>query len=397
MKEIFSETYRVFNSGGRICVNVPFAIKNKESKHVVFLAHNIANILDEIGFINFELITWHKGKNLNHFQGNNTAWGSWKSPSCPSFRPLGESVLVFYKENRQHKGDKKKIDITSDEFKEWTKNIWYFNESTENNFENVICIPNDSKKKDHPAPYPLGLVERLLKLYSYKDDIVLDPFNGIGTTTETASTLNRKYIGIDLSKKYCDIAYSRIIGDKPARYVYNYDTSKLVNSSSNENTLNIVFPYKESFSPHLVPYLVDRYKIKKYENVLDPFLGTGSVFINDLAANCYGFDTSKLAIEISLSKLTKLKTNEYPNTNKIIDGFNESMIKKYAYPKWEPYHKYAEKEKYDIIMSFIDAFKNCSFEMHRYIKYTVISNLDKVFDYKRDGNGIKYRQSKIPK
>lgn len=103
MKKILRECYRVLKIGGRICVNVPFAVKNKNSKEVVFLSVYITQILNEIGFREFELISWHKGKDIKHFQGNNTAWGSWKSPSCPSFRPLGESVLVFYKEQRVHK------------------------------------------------------------------------------------------------------------------------------------------------------------------------------------------------------------------------------------------------------------------------------------------------------
>ncbi|MGN8587084.1 UNVERIFIED_CONTAM: site-specific DNA-methyltransferase, partial [Campylobacter jejuni] len=94
--------FRVLKNGGRICVNVPFAVKNKENKQVRFLAIYITQILNEIGFSEFELITWHKGKDIKHFQGNNTAWGSWKNPSCPSFRPLGESVLVFFKGDRRH-------------------------------------------------------------------------------------------------------------------------------------------------------------------------------------------------------------------------------------------------------------------------------------------------------
>ncbi len=265
MTDIFRECYRILKEGGRICVNVPFAIKNKETKNVSFISHYIASILNDLGFRDFEWITWHKGKNMNHFQGNNTAWGSWKSPSCPSFRPLGEAIMVFYKGEKQHRGDKSQIDITGEEFKEWTKNTWYFNEDDNNIYDNLMCIPNDAKKKNHPAPYPNELVERLIKLYSYKDDIVLDPFNGIGTTTYVSEKLNRKYIGIELSKKYCDLAIDRL--KNGAKIVYSDNTSKLVNSSSNEGTLTVVFPYKESFSPNLVPYLVGR-NLKNYDSML---------------------------------------------------------------------------------------------------------------------------------
>lgn len=393
MGEIFKQCYRVLKDGGRICVNVPFAIKNKETKDVTFISHHIAMLLNEIGFNDFEWITWHKGKNMNHFQGNNTAWGSWKSPSCPSFRPLGEAVMVFYKGSKQHKGDKDKIDITGEEFKEWTKNTWYFNETDNNYYEDLMCIPNDAKKSDHPAPYPNGLVERLLKLYSYQDDIVLDPFNGIGTTTYVSEQLGRRYIGIELSKKYCDIAMSRLT--RASKMVYNSETAMLVNSSSNEGTLNLVFPYKESFSPNLVPYLVERYKIEKYESLLDPFLGTGSVFMNDFVHKCYGFDTSPLAIELSLAKTLKLTRDDYIKAKNIIDNIDCDKFTYYDYPNWDSYSKYASKGKYNIVMNVIESFNDQNSNLKRFIKYVIISNLDKIFDYKRDGNGIKYRASKI--
>ncbi len=393
MKEIFIETYRVLKVGGRICVNVPFAIKNKESKNVTFIAHHIASLLNDIGFRDFEWITWHKGKNMNHFQGNNTAWGSWKSPSCPSFRPLGEAVMVFYKEERRHIGDKEKIDITGNEFKEWTKNTWYFNEEEKTIYEDLLCVSNNAKKTIHPAPFPVELVERLLKLYSYEDEIVLDPFNGIGTTTYAAELFNRKYIGIELSKKYCDIAISKL--KKGIKIVYNDETSKLVNSALSKETLNEVFPYKESFSPKLVPYLINRYDIKKYKSLMDPFLGTGSVFINNTISKCYGYDTSPLAIEISKSKIIKLTKEEIKRGKQLLNNFNQENILNYKYPNWEPYKKYVTKQKYDIVMSLIEYFSNESENLKRFIKYVIISNLDKVFDYKRDGNGIKYRKSKI--
>ena len=393
MKDIFTECYRVLKKGGRICVNVPFAIKNKKTKDVSFISHHIASVLNNIGFRDFEWITWHKGKNMNHFQGNNTAWGSWKSPSCPSFRPLGEAIMVFYKEEKQHKGNKDKIDITGEEFKEWTKNTWYFHEDNNNVYENLMCVSNDAKKKDHPAPYPNELVERLLKMYSYEDDIVLDPFNGIGTTTYVAEKMNRKYIGIELSKKYCDLAMERL--SDGLRLVINNETSTLVNSSSNEGTLNLVFPYKESFSPNLVPYLINRYDIKKYLSLLDPFLGTGSVFTNDYPKKCYGFDTSPLAIELSLAKISKLSNSDYKRAEIILSEFKKNDLCEYDYPKWKSYMKYASKTKYNVVMSIIHKFDNENENLRRFIKYVIISNLDKIFDYKRDGNGIKYRVSKI--
>lgn len=395
MKKIFKECYRILKKGGRICVNVPFAIKNKKTKKVTFLSHGIASILNEIGFCDFEWITWHKGKNMNHFQGNNTAWGSWKSPSCPSFRPLGEAILVFYKEEKRHIGKKEDIDITAEEFKEWTKNTWYFSESDNNIYEDLMCVSNNASKKDHPAPFPCELVERLLKLYSYKNDVILDPFNGIGTTTQVAEQLLRNYIGIDLSKKYCDIALTKL--KKGKKLVFNEETSKLVNSDANENSLNLYFPYKEGFSPKLVPYLIERYQIKNVKTLLDPFVGTGSVFINDVVEECYGYDTSKLAINITKSKLEKLDPDDIAKAIKKINSFTEKKVKYQPFPSWEPYHKYVDQEKYNIVMSLIDAFKKEDESLYRFIQYILISNLSEIFDYKRDGNGIKYRKSKLEK
>lgn len=210
LKRILKQSYRVLKDDGRLCINIPFAIKNMITKNVYFIAAQVSGICDKIGYKSFEFISWHKGSSINHFQGNNTAWGSWKSPSCPNFRPMGEAVLVFYKKEKSHKGNKEDIDITADEFKNWTKNMWYFNESN----SSVLFASNNAKKSIHPAPFPEELVERLIKLYSYKNDVVLDPFNGIGTTCYIAKKLGRHYIGFDLSKVYCDIAKERLENDK---------------------------------------------------------------------------------------------------------------------------------------------------------------------------------------
>lgn len=95
-------------------------------------------------------------------------------------------------------GDSKNIDITDEEFKKNVVAKW--------------SIAPERKMKDygHPAMFPEELVIRALKLFSFQNDIVLDPFNGVGTTTTIAKMLNRKYIGIDISEKYTEIAINRI-------------------------------------------------------------------------------------------------------------------------------------------------------------------------------------------
>jgi site-specific DNA-methyltransferase (adenine-specific) len=89
------------------------------------------------------------------------------------------------------------VDITAEEFKDWTKNVWY--------------IPNYSSKKEHPAPFPPELPERLIKLYTYRGNVVLDMFNGTGSTTTAAHTLGRQFIGIDQSARYCAMARRALV------------------------------------------------------------------------------------------------------------------------------------------------------------------------------------------
>ena len=127
-----------------------------------------------------------------------TAWGSWKSPSCPYLSYPFEFIEVFSKDTLKHPGNKEDIDITKDEFIKYVNGHW--------------SMAPETKMKDygHPAMFPEELVERCLKLFSYKGDVVLDPFNGAGTTTFVANKLGRKYIGIDMSETYCKVAESRI-------------------------------------------------------------------------------------------------------------------------------------------------------------------------------------------
>ncbi len=397
MRLIFKECCRVLKVGGRICVNIPFAVKNRESKQVRFLSVYITQILNEIGFNEFELISWHKGKDIKHFQGNNTAWGSWKSPSCPSFRPLGESVLVFYKGERTHKGDSQNIDISSEEFKEWTKNVWYFDKEKEQGFENVLCASNNAKKDLHPAPYPEELIERLLKIYSYKDDIVLDPFNGTGTTTYMASLLNRQFIGIELSSKYCEIAINRLSNDKnkslPILKNFQDVMAKLVNSDNALDSLNEVFPYKEAFSPYLIEQLQNRFSCS-IQSLFDPFCGVGSSFLNPQIKQCFGFDTSPFAINVAKAKLEKLDSKTLQKAEKIVENFKPNN-KSYPYPKWESFSKYANKKQFNIIMDFIESFKELDSKVYHFVRFLIFCNLEKMLNYKKDGNGIKYRETKI--
>lgn len=186
---IFSESVRVLKFGGRIIINVQPLFSDYIPIH-----HIISNF-----FMNKKLI-W-KGEILwekNNYNCKYTAWGSWKSPSSPYLKYTWEFLEIFCKGELVKKGDSSKIDITSDEFKSWVVAKW------------SIAPERNMKKYDHPAMFPEELVNRVLKLFSYENDIILDPFSGVGTTCAVSKRNKRNYIGIDSSIEYCKKAENRI-------------------------------------------------------------------------------------------------------------------------------------------------------------------------------------------
>lgn len=191
--EIFEECIRVLKHGGRIIVNIqPFFSEYIPSHHL------ISNFFITKGLIWKSEILWEK----NHRNCAYTAWGSWKSPSQPYLKYTWEFLEVYCKGVLKHKGASDMIDITGNEFKTWVDAKW------------SIAPERNMKDYDHPAMFPTELVYRALKLFSYKGDVILDPFNGAGTTTFVAKETGRKYLGIDISQKYCQIAEKRLLTEK---------------------------------------------------------------------------------------------------------------------------------------------------------------------------------------
>jgi site-specific DNA-methyltransferase (adenine-specific) len=174
---------------GRICINVPME-SNLTGKR--FMASDYINLLEASGMIRMANITWDK-QNLT----KRTAWGSWKSPSCPCVNTPLECILVYCKETKKHLGRKEDIDITRDEFILYTLGVWKMS-------------PAKKSKVGHPAPFPEELPYRCMKLFSYRNDLVLDPFVGSGTTAVVAKKLGRRFVGFDLSKDYVDMSNSNL-------------------------------------------------------------------------------------------------------------------------------------------------------------------------------------------
>jgi site-specific DNA-methyltransferase (adenine-specific) len=189
LQDVFSETRRVLIEGGRVCINVA----NLGRKPYIPLHSYIINIMTGLGFFMRGEIIWDKSASA----GTSTAWGSWMSASNPTLRDVHEYILVFSKELFKRYKKDKDDSITKEEFLEYTKSIWSF--------------PAESAKRvGHPAPFPEELPNRLIQLYSFEGDVVIDPFCGSGTTCLSASKLNRNYIGFDISEKYVEISKNRI-------------------------------------------------------------------------------------------------------------------------------------------------------------------------------------------
>ncbi|HHU69434.1 MAG TPA: site-specific DNA-methyltransferase [Thermoanaerobacterales bacterium] len=189
LKRVFRETYKKLVTGGRACVN----IANLGRKPYIPLHSYIIEDMLEIGFLMRGEIIWDKASSASP----STAWGSWMSASNPVLRDIHEYILVFSKESFFREKKDKQNTITRDQFLDWTKSVWTF--------------PAVSAKKiGHPAPFPEELPHRLIQLYSFKNDIVLDPFCGSGTTCLAALRNNRYYIGYEINPEYVELANKRI-------------------------------------------------------------------------------------------------------------------------------------------------------------------------------------------
>ena len=186
---VFRECVRILKYGGRIIVNVQPLFSDYVPIH-----HIISNFFMQQKMIWRGEIIWDK----HNWNCKYTAWGSWKSPSNPYLKYTWEFLEIFCKGTLKKAGEKENIGITADEFKKYVIAKW------------DIAPERNMKNYGHPAMFPENLVKQVLKLFSYKGDIILDPFNGVGTTTTVAKRLSRKYIGIDISAEYCRKAEERL-------------------------------------------------------------------------------------------------------------------------------------------------------------------------------------------
>jgi len=178
----------LLKEGGRLCLNIPLD-KNKNGLKPVYA--DIVKVARDVGFGYQSTIVWNE-QNISR----RTAWGSWLSASAPYVIAPVEMIVLLYKGHWKRK-EKGESTITRDEFIEWTNGVWTF--------------PGESKKRvGHPAPFPLELPRRCIRMFSYRGDLVLDPFVGSGTTLISAFQEGRRGIGVELDPNYARLAVERI-------------------------------------------------------------------------------------------------------------------------------------------------------------------------------------------
>lgn len=186
---ILDECIRVLKFGGRLVINVQPLFSDHIPSHHFISSHLVSKQMIWRGEI-----LWEK----NNYNCKYTAWGSWKSPSNPYMKYTWEFLEIFCKGSLKHSGKRELADINEDNFKKWVYAKW------------SIAPERQMKTYKHPAMFPEELAKRVLLLFSFKGDVVLDPFMGTGTTCLSAKKNGRVYLGIDNSKRYCEVAENRL-------------------------------------------------------------------------------------------------------------------------------------------------------------------------------------------
>ena len=190
LKRVWQEVYRVLVPGGRACIN----IANLGRKPYIPLHAFIIDDMLDVGFLMRGEIIWNKASSAS----TSTAWGTWLSPVNPTLRDIHEYILVFSKDiyNRKRLSEKTGT-ITKEQFLEFTKSVWTFSAES-------------ARKIGHPAPFPVELHYRFIQFYTFKGDVILDPFCGSGSACVAAIKTDRHYIGYDTKKEYVRLAEKRI-------------------------------------------------------------------------------------------------------------------------------------------------------------------------------------------
>ncbi len=190
LKQVWKEVYRTLVPGGRACIN----IANLGRKPYIPLHAFIVEDMLELGFLMRGEIIWNKATSSSP----STAWGSWLSAANPTLRDIHEYILVFSKGMFRRKNTPpRRSTISRKEFLEFTKSVWTF-------------PAEPAHGVGHPAPFPVELSYRLIQLYTFEGEVILDPFIGSGQAAIAAVKTHRHYVGYDISEEYVRLAERRI-------------------------------------------------------------------------------------------------------------------------------------------------------------------------------------------
>ena len=217
LNDVWKECIRVLCDGGRMAVNVADTYRSPYIPLHSFITHQLL----DLGMLMRGIVYWDKGASV----GISTAWGSWRSASNPTLRDVGEYIMIFSKGDFKLHSKNKISTITSAEFTQYTKSIWSFPTA-------------NSKRENHPAPFPDDLPARLIKLYTFLGDTVLDPFLGSGTTAKMAAALGRKAIGYEIDKSYAPLIKKKIDGVSET----NIPLDSFVVNGSKPQKLDALYP-----------------------------------------------------------------------------------------------------------------------------------------------------------
>ncbi|MGH8992797.1 MAG: DNA-methyltransferase [Acidimicrobiia bacterium] len=206
LRDVFAECRRVLEPGGRMAVNVA----NLGRRPYRSLSGDVSSILqDDLGFLLRGEIVWVKAEGAN----GNCAWGSYASAANPVLRDVTERVVVASKgrfdralsrKERERRGLPWENSISGDDFRTFTLDTWRIQ-------------PESARSVGHPAPFPVELPRRLIELYTYVGDVVLDPFCGAAQTALACLRTGRHYVGFDIDPEYVDLGRRRIAAAGPAQ------------------------------------------------------------------------------------------------------------------------------------------------------------------------------------